>query len=351
MRTQRQSRLFATYILVATNNIISSHCAQAYSALQSAYRDNDPRRLEIAKDESDEYASASLNLLDPPAEIPKIGINKANHAKIKSMLMAAREIMENAKVLFECADKRSVAQALEMMKEAGAIFQQAKGHIHLGREENLRGQDQSGALRGATGTSESEERERKVLQTARSKFSHHDLSEAKEDEDRALDIARNMWETFITFPECLEQLFEKCVEIINNDLEDLGISTIEVVVHEKRNLSQEGYNKVVIVTNELADRVKGRSGDGIVSYPFQWDDQVLGSRTLGVDGKWDCRESTPDECCATIKQSVPNKDVRGNNIECHIFVPFGGVGNKRRNDRVFINLSPDGRVHEPPMIA
>eukprot|EP00956_Cyclotella_meneghiniana_P029903 scaffold73989_cov59-Cyclotella_meneghiniana.AAC.2 len=36
----------------------------------------------------------------------------------------------------------------------------------------------------------------------------------------------------------------------------------------------------------------------------------------------------------------------------HAKIPIltGGVGNARRNDRVFINLSPDGRVHEAPLI-
>jgi len=33
-----------------------------------------------------------------------------------------------------------------------------------------------------------------------------------------------------------------------------------------------------------------------------------------------------------------------------MFVPYGGIGNPRRSDRVFITLSPDGRVHEPPII-
>lgn len=155
---------------------------------------------------------------------------------------------------------------------------------------------------------------------------------------------------FISFPECIGHLFEDCLDIINADLTNLGMSTVEVVVHEKRNINQDGYNKVVIVTNEAANRVTGRTGDGIVSYPFTWDDQVIGARVLGVDGKWNCRDLTPESCCENIKESSKNADTRGNYIECHIFVPFGGVGNARRNDRVFINLSPDGRVHEAPLV-
>ena len=124
----------------------------------------------------------------------------------------------------------------------------------------------------------------------------------------------------------------------------------DYVIHEKRNPSQEGYNKVVIVTDLTASFVKGRMNDDIVSYPFFWDDGVQ-ERMLGVDGRWDCHLMTPDECCAFIQEGVPDPDVHGNYLQCHIFVPFGGVGNKKRDDRILINLSPDGRVHESPIVA
>jgi hypothetical protein len=92
--------------------------------------------------------------------------------------------------------------------------------------------------------------------------------------------------------------------MINNQVSALGLATLEIIVHEKRNLSQPGYNKVVIITNELVDRVKGRAGDGIVTYPFLWDDAVVGLKSLGVDGKWNCVDITPEQCCADIKQSM-----------------------------------------------
>ena len=111
----------------------------------------------------------------------------------------------------------------------------------------------------------------------------------------------------VTFPECLEELFQDCLDQINSEIAEIGLSTIEVVVHEKRNSDQDGYNQVVIVTNQLADGVRGRVGDGIVTYPFLWDDAVSGPRTLGVDGKWNCQNMTPDECCNSIKQSTYHK--------------------------------------------
>ena len=155
----------------------------------------------------------------------------------------------------------------------------------------------------------------------------------------------------VTFPECEHTTFDDCLAIINSQIASLGLSTIEVVVHEKRNADQEGYNKVVLIMNELADRVLGQASDGIVTYPFQWDDKFLGKRTLGVDGQWNCQFMSAEECCEQIKSSVPNPDKKGNYIECHIFVPYGGMGNPRRSDRVFITVSEDGYVHEPPMIS
>ena len=138
-----------------------------------------------------------------------------------------------------------------------------------------------------------------------------------------------------------------CLAIINSQITGLGLATIEINVREKRNENQEGYNKVVIVTNELCDRVKGRAGDGIVTYPFMWHDKITGSRLLSA---WNCVNITPEQCCLNIKESVPNQDTNNNYIECHIFVPIGGIGKPKRNDRVFVTVSPDGRVHEKPII-
>lgn len=165
------------------------------------------------------------------------------------------------------------------------------------------------------------------------------------------EVARDLFLMTLTFPECEERLLSHCLGILNKQLLELE-RECEFVIHEKRTVDQDGYNKVVIITDMTASFVKGRQGDGIVEYPFLWDDPATGApHKLGVDGKWDCRGLTLDECCGIIKQSAPNPDRRGNMLMCHIFVPFGGVGRKKRDDRLFINVSPDGRVHEAPFIA
>lgn len=108
----------------------------------------------------------------------------------------------------------------------------------------------------------------------------------------------------VTFPECVEKFLQDCLNAINSQVAALGLATLEIIVREKRNLNQPGYNKVVIITNELADRVKGRAGDGYVNYPFLWDDVERGLRSLGVDGKWNCVDITPEACCEDIKKSM-----------------------------------------------
>ena len=155
-----------------------------------------------------------------------------------------------------------------------------------------------------------------------------------------------------TFPECKERLIDDCIAILDSQLAELNLSA-EKVIHEKRNLNQAGYNKVVIITNLEGTGVVGRYGDGKVHYEFPWDDATEEGpgRILNVDGMWDCHALDPAQCCALIQMSAPNQDTKGNLLECHIFVPFGGVGNPKTNERVFINLSPDGRVQEAPFIA
>ena len=316
------------------------------------------RRLTIDSDSSDPYADASIVFARPHKTH---GVGATDHARITSILSTTKEMMNTARELFK--DPGTQVEANEMLAMATAMFGEVKDFMRGKHEQAQAATDEERLLRA--------------------KYASHNIQEAKEDEERAIDITRSIYETvsvvgmhrilldpcrlireflsqshyffvtlfqFISFPECVEQFLSVCMGIINNDLTSLGLSTIEMVVHEKRNSDQEGYNKVVIVTDKQAEKVMGSKSDGIVSYPFQWVEPQTGPRTLGVDGKWACQNLSPEECCALITQSTPTPDINGNYLECHIFVPFGGKGNKKRNDRVFIKLSPDGRVHEAPII-
>merc|ERR1719203_751703 len=113
-----------------------------------------------------------------------------------------------------------------------------------------------------------------------------------------------MYEMMIAFPECANQFIHDCIIRIEEELESLGLTDVEIITVMKRNATQPGYNKVVIVTNNLADRVAGPIGDGIVEYPFKWNDPEHGPIVLGVDGKWNCLHRAPDECCIHIREST-----------------------------------------------
>lgn len=288
-----------------------------------------PNKALIGRGNSDEFAET--NLVATSASRGLL-VSESDHKRIKSILGTTRQMIDTAKALM--ANESTLQEGRDMMVKASTMFRDLKA----GLQKNVIHQDNSPT---------NEEEDRSLL---RHKYAGHDVKAAEGNDDRALGVVRDLYETLVTFPECLEQLFETCLEIINSELNSLGLTTIEVVVHEKRNRNQDGYNKVVIITNELADRVAGKAHDGIVQYPFLWDDAATGPRTLGVDGKWNCHDMTPESCCQTIKASAASPDTSGKYLECHIFVPYGAVGNPRHNDRVFINLSSDGRVHEAPII-
>lgn len=290
--------------------------------------------LEIAVINSDEYAESVVTLKAPKG--PSLGVSEPDHAKIASILSTTREIIKTAGVLAENGSTKQ--EVKDMLELANSVFGEVKDHIH---QINI-------MLREEEGTNNSQ---MTLLRTMlKEKFSSHNVQKAQENDERSLDVIRNMYQTMINFPECLERFFKDCLAIINRELGSLGLTTLEVVVYNKRSPVDEGYQNVVIVTNELADRVLGRAGDGIVSYPYTWNDAEVGPRIVGVDGKWNCLSFTPEQCCRIIQAGVPNPDVRGRNLGCHIFIPFGGVGNPKRTDRVIINVSPDGRVQEAPII-
>jgi len=289
------------------------------------------RDLEIGVANSDEYAESIVTIQAPKG--PSLGISESDHEKIASILSMTREIISTAGALAE--NESTQQEVKDMLERANAVFHEVKDHIYpnvMLREEEENSQIDL----------------RKTM--LKEKFSNHDVRKAREDDERSLHVTRDMYETMINFPECLDRYFKDCLAIINRELGSLGLTNLEVIVYEKRQPNVAGYSDVVIVTNELADRVVGKSGDGIVSYPYIWNDAEDGPRTIGIDGKFDCLNFTPELCCSTIKGSVPNPDIQGKTLGCHIFVPFGGAGNPKRDDRVIINLSPDGRVHEAPII-
>lgn len=310
--------------------------AIAALASSGAYA-QDGNSIVVGHGNSDEYASAELVMYANPNS-PGVGVQ--DHARISSILENTRALVDRARVLIN--NQESLDEGKHMLAKASDMFGEVKDIMLV--------------LNAEIAAAPGEQQQRKV---AERKYADHDLQRALEDEERAMDVSRQVYETLVTFPNCIEKFIEDCLVIINQEIGSLGLSAIETLIHEKRNENQGNYNKVVIITNLLADVVVGQGGLGIVEYPYMWNEKAAGAlestpatpKRLGVEGKWNCSELTPEACCQMICDSAKNPDSKGKYIECHIFVPFGGVGNKKRDDRVLINLSDDGRVHEAPVIT
>jgi len=187
------------------------------------------RMGEIATANSDDLVEAILAI-----QSPKYGISAEAHDNCSRYLSTVMQMIDKADELIQ--DERTFTEGKYLMEEAKAKFLEVTNYI---QDERVLFEE---------------------TDMLRKKYSDHDLDRAYLNDQRALDLERKIYETMITFPECLGLIFQECLDTINTQIADIGLSTIEVVVHEKRNADQEGYNKVVVVTNELADRVVGRTG-------------------------------------------------------------------------------------------
>jgi hypothetical protein len=125
----------------------------------------EPRRLDVMIGNSDEYAQTKVSIRAP--ERP-VAISYKDHAKITSILSTTKEMINTANLLIE--NKKTFQEGTVMMEEANAMFREATGHIAqrmlLVDEDHM----------------------------VRRKYSEHDIQQAKESEERALDVARNIFE-------------------------------------------------------------------------------------------------------------------------------------------------------------
>lgn len=133
---------------------------------------------------------------------------------------------------------------------------------------------------------------------------------------------RGLFESHMYFPECIGLSVDQCEDLIEQEIAenpDLFPGGVVFDVRSKRQITDDTYNYVVLVTDEVGEHVVGRLGDGVVEYPFVW-------RKDGAEveiGPWDCDMVTPlktAECCAYIKASVPGVDDNGRELEVRIIV-------------------------------
>ena len=152
-----------------------------------------PRRLDVMIGNSDEYAETVVSLLAPERSL---GIGLHDHAKITSILSTTKEMIKTAKALID--DERTLKEGTEMMEEANSMFGEVKDHI-------------------AKRALEAEAQGR-----VRRKYSEHDIQQAEEDEGRALDVARSVYEVVsqCTMPGLHHYVYANIVVLLRIAIQD-----------------------------------------------------------------------------------------------------------------------------------
>ena len=127
-----------------------------------AQDDATPRRLDVMIGNSDEYAETVISLIAPQKSA---GFGFDEHVMITSVLSTVKETIDTARALM--SNEGTQQAGTEMMEEADAAFSELKGHI---AERKLNGADQGMAL---------------------------NKQQADENEERGMDVARQVFEVVI----------------------------------------------------------------------------------------------------------------------------------------------------------
>lgn len=241
-------------------------------------------------------------------------------------------------VLIIQADEETLAKARSLLQEELSLEEGLAGLKNanlLLRKEDATDQDKRRALELAT------EVARLLVKKA--------SVQKRGNSGKRVSIAELDEETGTTsFPACEDMPIPVCEQIIRKGLRELGLpwKRFRLEKRPKRDEGDEGFNKVVILTDLLAEFVAEDP-----TYPYEWHG-TEGSRAIGP---WNCVGLTPEACCDLIKQDVQDPDATRTDedggplfVECEITVPVGGEGNVDPK-RIIVQESPDGRVHEIPV--
>lgn len=147
--------------------IVAVLCCVVVAAEDDYYSN---RRLTIDSDSSDPYADASIVFARPHKTH---GVGATDHARITSILSTTKEMMNTSRELFK--DPGTQREANEMLAMATAMFGEVKDFMRGKHEQAQAATDEERLLRA--------------------KYASHNVQEAKEDEERAIDITRSIYET------------------------------------------------------------------------------------------------------------------------------------------------------------
>ena len=118
----------------------------------------------VAVNNANQYADTVLSVSPPPKNAPAINAN--DYARITEAITRTNEVFNRVKVLMN--DERTMGEGRELLNTAHQMFHDI--------EEMIRG---STNVNGRNGM-------------LRRKYANHDLEEAHKDEERALDVARQV---------------------------------------------------------------------------------------------------------------------------------------------------------------
>ena len=138
------------------------------------------RRLDIAIDDSDPLATATISVISKQDRPP--AVSSYDHERVSAILAETRELIAQARVYFE---ENGHEKAHEMVNLATAKFREAKEHIKAKKAN-------AAALDAAATTN---------LRPEERKEQANDVK-IVDDVDRAMDVSRNMYETVSAFAVC-----------------------------------------------------------------------------------------------------------------------------------------------------
>lgn len=163
--------LTAAFVALFIPELVSSKGAKLRPTEQQQQQgeQQQPRRLDVLVTNSDEYAETVVSIEAPPSKFAP-GINPVEYTRITEALNRANELVELSKRLIQ--DERTIDKGREMMERAQRRFREVQDRIAKLSSSSADNEGGEGSLR--------------------KKFANHDIQAAREDEERAMDVARQV---------------------------------------------------------------------------------------------------------------------------------------------------------------
>jgi hypothetical protein len=118
------------------------------------------------------------------------------------------------------------------------------------------------------------------------------------------------------------KVMDEAVQCLTDNPSDLNacadlLNGVTVVTVYPRSLDDKFYNQVVIPI-DYKGAVLGvqPAFDGVVRYMFEWHGNAADGLGVRRVGPWNCKDLSDVECCDLIQASVPDRDTKGNYIDC-----------------------------------